>query len=164
VILSISLWRFSIQHLLQIGELLPSSPTFSPSSLQLLAGKLVMLTKVQTFVSTMWQIGPQLEFILVAFSSFPHYPHIFLHVLEKIPPPPSLFHKLDFSFFSFFLQCTHRKKKKKKKKKKNFKKKKKKFKPHGPAVSYRFHVLPTRDFSIWNYVETMRESTSGMRH
>jgi hypothetical protein len=70
-----------------------------------------MLTEVQTSVPTMWQIGPQLEFILAAFPSFPHYPHLFLHVLEKIPTPPSLFHKLDFSFF---LQCTHKKKEKKK--------------------------------------------------
>lgn len=99
---SMSLWRLSIQHLLQIGELLPSSPTFSSSSLQLLTSKLVMLTEVQTSVPIMWQIEPQLEFILAAFPSFSHYPHRFLHVLEKIPPPPSLSHKLELDFFHSF--------------------------------------------------------------
>jgi len=54
----------------------------------------------------MWQIRPQPEFILAAFPSFPLYPHLFLHVLEKTPPPLSLFLK-----FLFSSQCTHKKKK-----------------------------------------------------
>jgi hypothetical protein len=48
-------------------------------------------------------------------------PHFFLYVLEKTPPPLSLFLK-----FLFSSQCTHKKKKKKKKLKKTKKKKKKK--------------------------------------
>jgi hypothetical protein len=59
-----------------------------------------MLTEVQISVPTMWQIGPQLEFMMVAFPSFSLYPHLFLHVLEKTPSPLSLFHKL-VSFLSF---------------------------------------------------------------
>jgi len=94
-------WRFNTQQLLQIGELLPPSPTFSPPSHQQLAGKLVMLTELHTSVPTMWQIVQQLEFILAVFPSFSFYPHLFLPVLEKTLPLPSLFHKFVI-FFSFF--------------------------------------------------------------
>jgi hypothetical protein len=74
-----------------------------------------MLIEVQTSVPTMWQIGPQLEFILATFLSSSLYQHFFLHVLEKTPPPLSLFHKL-VSLFSFcFFSTMYLQKKKKKK-------------------------------------------------
>jgi len=51
-----------------------------------LAGLLVLSPEVQTLVPIMWQIGPQLDFILAAFPFFLFYLDPFPPVLERHHP------------------------------------------------------------------------------